>query len=109
VRAHRFAPAPHSEICAFAHGPAHAGRGVITAVNTSALQWHRTNAVAGHALGSFGDHEQGGKVGMPAIEVWGARGRERVIALEEASYVVGRQGISINTKNHVPLVGKRTS
>src|SRR4029078_9513435 len=73
----------------FAHGPAHGGRGVMTAVNTSALQWHGTNAIAEHARESFGDQAQGGNVGMPAIEVWGARGRERVIALEEASYVVG--------------------
>src|SRR5690242_11727656 len=93
VREHRFRAAAHREICAVAHGPSHPDGGLMAPMTTSVLrkdgvpertmglpkQTRPTVWQNAGAHGPFhGREAQGGKVGMPAVEVWGTRGREFV-------------------------------
>jgi len=62
------------------------------------------NAVAHGPI--HGREAQGGKVGMPAVEVWGTRGREFVVSLEEQSYVVGSDPDSTHITLEDPQVSR---
>jgi len=64
---------------------------------------HRTSGVAERALGLVTSTRL---LTRPAVEVWGARGRECVIALEEASYVVGSDPESTHITLDDPQVSR---
>jgi len=53
-----------------------------------------------------GRQAQGGKVGMPTVEVWGARGRECAIALDEPSYFIGSDPESTSITLDDPQVSR---